>query len=81
MKGKCQIELILYKVGDCRSVGDKQLQFILDPKKGKCSFTTMLFMFDERKRASEVSVSPLRGRKKEEFGDTWHTTELCLSYF
>lgn len=31
----------------------------------------MCFVFDERKTASEVGVSPLRGREKEESGDRW----------
>lgn len=36
----------------------------------------MCFGFDERKRASEVGVLPLRGREKEEFRYTWHYRTL-----
>lgn len=36
----------------------------------------MCFGFDERKRASEVGVSPLRGREEEEFRDTRHCRAL-----
>lgn len=43
-------------------------------------FITMCFVSDEKKRTTEVSMS-LRGRKKEEFRDTWHARDSAWCTF